>query len=478
MEKLLKKRTLAQLSKKAFNTPLFVTQESLAPIVNYLSDPERTLRLAQLETDDVEPEVLLRSDFGTDDDYRNYQLVEAGVNPKTMVGTVDIKGTLVNRAGQTQACVELTSYEKIKKTFESQIGLGAKTIVMQIDSGGGEAYRLFGAAKAVRKLADDNNVKIITYIDGTAASAAYGWASIADEIIANPQGRAGSVGVVVQLYNDSKALEKIGIERSFIYAGKNKIPFDDQGSFTEDFKTSLQNSVDKSYETFTTFIASNRNMSVDEVVKTNAKVFDADEALSVGFIDKIMELEEFEHYVSTTLSNSENNNSFRMSDDYNNKEENMDELAQLQAQLAKMTEDLTSAQASLKDQTDAVAKLTETQTNLQATVDTLTESLKSETEAKEALQKELDTIKADAITADRKQRLETVLGTENDQVAALLTSTENLSEEAFSSIVTAMSAKIEKEDKEMEEKGNGAEKQAAATNPFTEALLSKIKQTS
>ena len=30
----------------------------------------------------------------------------------------------------------------------------------------------------------------------------------------------------------------------------------------------------------------------------------------------------------------------------------------------------------------------------------------------------------------------------------------------------------------MEEKGNGAEKQAAATNPFTEALLSKIKQTS
>lgn len=471
----MRKRTLAQLSKKAFNTPLFVTQDSLAPIVNYLSNPERTLQLAQIEVDDNEPEVLLRSHFDSDDSYKSYQLREVGINPETMVGTVDIKGTLVNRAGQTQACVELTSYERIKKTFSEQIALGAKTIVMQIDSGGGEAYRLFGAANAVRKLATDNNVKIITYIDGTAASAAYGWASIADEIIANPQGRAGSVGVVVQLYNDSKYLDKIGLERSFIYAGKNKIPFDDQGAFTDDFKSSLQESVDKSYKTFTNFIATNRNMSVDEVVNTNAKVFDADEALSVGFVDKIMEVEDFEHYVST-LGNSENNSSFRMSDDINKQEENMDELAKLQAQLADMTTQLGNAQASLTEQTNAVAKLTEEQKTLQESVQTLTESLKLETEAKEALQNELNTIKADAITADRKQRLESVLGTENDQVTSLLTSTENLSEEAFSSIVTAMSLKVEKEDKEMEEHGKQAEQDTATTNPFQEALLKSIKK--
>ena len=92
------KRSLAHLSKKVFNTPLFITQESLAPIAEYFADPERTMKLAQFETD-VEETKLMRSDFGDEEAYRQYKLKQLGVNPETMVGTIDIKGTLVNRAG-------------------------------------------------------------------------------------------------------------------------------------------------------------------------------------------------------------------------------------------------------------------------------------------------------------------------------------------------------------------------------------------
>ena len=475
MENKLQKRTLTQLSKKVFNTPLFITQDSLAPIANYLSDPERTLKLMQYEKDIVVDKPLLRSDFDREEEYHRYRLESNGINPDTMVGTVDIKGTLVNKAGQTQACVELTSYEKLKATFESQIALGSKHIVMQISSGGGEAFRVFGTTNAVKKMAQDSGVKLTAYVE-SACSAAYAWASIADEVIIHPQGQAGSVGVVIQLYNDSKYLEKLGVERSFVYAGKNKIPFDSQGAFAEDFIEGLQKSVDKSYAQFTKFIATNRNLSVDAVIETNAKVFDADEALQIGFVDKIMEIEDFEHYLQSD-NQSQHNRSFTMNNDKtevtmskDNPVEQLTDLEKVQKQLADMT-----AQYGAKEQ-----ELNETlavKTSLDSTVAELTKQLADETEAKQKLLDEISTMKATAITADRKARLEDVLGTENEQVASLLASTAALEATAFDAILSAMSAKVETEDKEMQEKGNNA-KQDAQVPTYQERLKAVAAQKS
>ena len=448
------KRTLAHLSKKVYNTPLFVTQEGLAPIASYLSDPERTLKLMQYEQPIVEDKPLLRSDFDRDEEYRQYRLEKIGVNPETMVGTVDVKGTLVNRAGQTQACVELTSYESIKQQFTAQINEGVKTIVMQVDSHGGEAYRMGGTVNAIRKLASENDVKIIAYIDGTSASAGFGLASIADEIIANPQARVGSVGVVVQLYNDSKYLEKMGVERSFVYAGKNKIPFTEDGSFAEDFITDLQKSVDKTYKQFTNLIATNRKMTVDKVVETNAKVFDADEALSIGFVDKIMEIEDFEHYINTP-SNRSNTNTISY-------EENMTELEKLQAQLATMQTTLTASETSLTEKTTELSDLLATKESLDTTVADLQKQLTDSQASVTKLTEQLDGIQKDAVTVDRKTKLEATLGKDNEQVPQLLASTALLDEQAFTAVVSAMSAKVEKEEKSMTEVGNSANDNAPA----------------
>lgn len=474
------KRTLTNLSKKAFNTPLYITEDSLAPITNYLSDPERTLKLMQFEKEnsieDTTP--LMRSDFDRDEDYRKYVLESKGINPETMVGTIDIKGTLVNRAGQTQACVELTSYERIKSQFQAQVNEGVKTVVMQIDSGGGEAYRLFGSAKAVRKIADDNDVKIIAYSDGATCSAAFGWASIADEIIANPNARVGSVGVVIQLYNDSKYLEKLGVERSFVYAGKNKIPFDKAGAFTDDFISSLQESVDKSYTQFTNFIATNRNMSVDDVVNTNAKVFDAEEAMKVGFVDKIMEIEEFEEY----LNNSDNLTNVNRTPylNFNTSEtgKNMKTVEQLTTELDDANATIESKDKELNTLTESLTAEQDAKAELAAEIETLKQSLKDEQEAKESLSAEIDKMKADALTADRKAKLTEVLGSQNEQLDTLLTTTASLDDAAFSAIVSAMSTKIDKEDKEMNEIGQKGKEQKMDSDPFSDALKKSIQRNS
>lgn len=481
------KRTLTNLSKKAFNTPLYITEDSLAPITNYLSDPERTLKLMQFEKEnnieDTTP--LMRSDFDRDGEYRRYILESKGINPDTMIGTIDVKGTLVNRAGQTQACVELTSYERIKSQFQAQVNEGVKTVVMQIDSGGGEAYRLFGSAKAVRKIADDNGVKIIAYSDGATCSAAFGWASIADEIIANPNARVGSVGVVIQLYNDSKYLEKLGVERSFVYAGKNKIPFDKAGAFTDDFISSLQESVDKSYTQFTNFIATNRNMSVDDVVNTNAKVFDAEEAMKVGFVDKIMEIEEFEEYLnnSANLTNANqttyiNLNTSKTGKSMKTVEQLTTELDGANASLSVANETIESKDKELNTLTESLNTEQAAKAELASEIETLKQSLKDEQEAKESLSAEIAKMKADALTADRKAKLSEVLGSENEQLDTLLVTTASLDDAAFTAIVSAMSTKIDKEDQEMNEIGQKGKEQKMDSDPFTDALKQSIQRNS
>lgn len=439
---------------RVFNKPQFITVEAFQPLVDYLSNPERTVALKLSKPED---EVLkLRSDFESDNEYSRYKLKSLGINPDTNVGYLHIKDVLVNREGQLNAdCVELTSYEKLKKTFKAQVEYGITSCVLMVDSGGGEAYGCFEAANSVKKLAKENNIKLTAYVDGTSASAAFAWTSIADEVIANPMARVGSVGVVIQLYNDSKFLENIGIERTFVYAGGNKIPFDKDGGFSENFINSLQESVDKSYEKFYTFIANNRNMTAQQVIDTQASVYDADKALDVGFIDKIMEVDEFESY----MSNGEGSPTVQQlkSEDTQKGEklmtmENPNVDAQdktLQEQLTTLTEQLNSAESEKQKLNSQVLALQEKETSLQA-------QLASALADKAKAELDLETFKKTTEMNARIERLEAVFGSESEKVALYSEAFKDLPQSAFDAFVGEFEASLEKQDKEMEEKGHNA----------------------
>ena len=95
---------------------------------------------------------------------------------------------------------------------------------MDADSGGGEAYGMMETANEMRKIADANDVKFITYVDGYAASAMYGLSAASHEIIVNPDAQVGSIGVVVSLANYSEAEKQYGLKRVYVTAGESKVP--------------------------------------------------------------------------------------------------------------------------------------------------------------------------------------------------------------------------------------------------------------
>lgn len=215
------------------------------------------------------------------------------------IGLIDIHGSLTNKPVVSLCGATGTSYAGLLDQASSLIDTGCKTLVFDVSSGGGEAFNCFQTGNDLRKMADDNDVEIIAYVQDCAASAAYALTCIADEVIAHPQGMVGSVGVLVALMNNSKALEKAGVSRTFVTAGANKIPFDDNGEFREGFLADLQDQVNELYEQFCEHVSSYTGLSVEDVKATEASVFRAPKALELGLINSVMTNQEFADYLLT-----------------------------------------------------------------------------------------------------------------------------------------------------------------------------------
>ena len=414
-------------------------------IVEYMIDPVKTDFTRVVPTPEMK-----KSDFAREEEYRQYRLEQLNIDPETMQGVIKIEGTLVNRAGQVQACVELTSYEAIKQKMKAQIDMGVQEIVLLIDSGGGEAYGCFATAAAMRKMADDNNVNLVAYVDGYACSAAYALATSAHEIIANPQSTVGSVGVVVQLINNTEALKKAGYSRTFVYAGENKVPFDADGEFDKEFIGRIQSSINKTYKRFVNLVAVNRSLQEADVVKTQASVYDADEAMNIGFVDKLMETDEFFNERVPSLRQT-HNHSNQPKTEVNMTVEELQKLKEEAANTVLLNAE-TESVVSLAELADLREKATQLET-AQSSLLQLTTELSTANAKIEELEDSILSAKADAIVATRKAQLEEVLGTENDQVASILTATAGLDDNAFEMICTGYQASFDKKEAGFKEKG-------------------------
>lgn len=444
MTKQIKTRDLTRVKGKVYNTPLLITEEALLPITEYLKNPVRTGFESQQEDDFG----LLVSQMGVDftlSDYDQEQIrrmkVRAGIDPDTNIGTIPIEGVLVSKAGQVDGCVELTSYERLIQKVETQISLGVRHIIYMVDSGGGDAYQNATTAKKLRQITRDYGIRTTAYVDGSACSAAYMLASSADEVVSNPESSVGSIGVLVQLINNTKNLEKNGYERTFITAGANKIPFNDDGTFQKEFLDRIQTRVDRYYKSFTTGVAEMRNIPVEDVIKTEAQVFDADEALALNLIDKVMGYDEFSNYMqSKTMVTSSNTNIIM-----NNKE----------TKIMSEKDNKDNPQAS-----DALANQEKLQADLvqaQASIEQLTTSLATLQSSYDALVKEKADADALLIVTQRTNTLKALMGSENESVDSIVASTMLLSDDQFAVIAQSYKGQVEKMDDSHTEVGDGGE---------------------
>lgn len=467
------KRGSLTLARQVFNTPQLIIQDDLQAIAQYLVSRAN----GEVEITPKAQAVEVKEDLSTlsDQEQRERRYRQLGITNDGKRGNLEITGTLVAKSGEIDAdCMELTSYEKLFSTFQQQVNEGIEELVLHVDSGGGSAFTCFEMATEVKNLANEKGIKIYAYIDGMSASAAYAWTSIADEIVARPDAQAGSVGVVVQLINNSKMLENIGLTRTFVYNGEQKIPFLESGEFSPKFLSNIQTKVDKTGLEFNSFVAKNRNMKVEDVIATQAEVFDAEEALKVGFVDKIMTKSEFfNDYLPKAKSNQ---STYFLQSEENMSKEKLDTPAveELQAN-ADLPIQLSTALEQNKELTNQLVQVQESLTALEGEKSTLSSQLQELTEKYEQLEQEKVQQEAQAKMQKRQAMLEEALGKDNEKLQDILTSTEALSDDAFDIVAQGFGASVEKQQASLEEKG-GEGKHTETQLSFADKVQAQMKK--
>jgi len=397
------------------------------------------------------------------------------------IGVLNVTGLLVDKYDPElkwwYGDEGVTSYEELIDNVDTLLEAGAHTIIQYNNSGGGQAYGVFETANLIRKKLDEKEAVMITYSDGITASAAFALASVSDEIVANPDSDVGSVGVVVSLLDTSKYMEELGIKRLFITAGKGKVPYNDKGEFTQDFLDEIQAGVDKTYNKFTSHISANRPITQEQLVEIGAKVFDADEALDVGYVDKTMTREEFSNYFEDALEQKGNGNkmSFLSKLTKTPKKENQSMSVDITIAEEKLAEVRTAIEAEYAPKLSQLeASLTQAKAEFETKISEKDAEVAALKASLEAFEKEKNDKAAEAEAtkqATRLAQLKEVFGDVKGQELAAKYA--ELSDDLFNTTLEAVSGKAQAAAEELEEEEGDAGEELNLTPKTKEAAMAE-----
>lgn len=275
--------SLTRLLSKVYNTPHLITPQAFNVILDYFDKRNAA---------DFEPITVEASTVST-----------RPAAKKETLGYLSVDGSLTYRPVMTLCGEAGTSYQSLVEQTQELADAGVKRIVMEINSGGGEASHVFQAANDIRTICDDNEIELIGYADTLACSAAYALGCVCDQLIANPSADIGSIGCVVALLDTSKAMEKAGFKRIFITSGENKVPFDADGSFKESFLEDIQADVDRLNDEFAAHVSKHTGIDVDTIKGLEAKVFHAEAAKERGLVNAVMTNKEFGQFLAQLEGN-------------------------------------------------------------------------------------------------------------------------------------------------------------------------------
>ncbi len=189
------------------------------------------------------------------------------------IGLIEIKGVILD----SEPIVK-----HIKRFRKSD---HIKGILVRIDSPGGGVAASQEIYEALKKARDAGKV-VVASMSSVAASGGYYVACAADTIVANPGTTTGSIGVILNFFDFSDLLKKIGLRLNVVKSGK----FKDAGSFgrpmTPEDKAYFQQFVNDAYEQFVAVVAEARQMTREDVLKlADGRVFTGKQAFESGLVD-------------------------------------------------------------------------------------------------------------------------------------------------------------------------------------------------
>ena len=207
------------------------------------------------------------------------------------VAEIFIEGPLFQRGLSFYGFVWWDGYDLITERIGAALrDPEVDTIVVRIDSPGGDVAGLFEAARALKAAIAMSGKDVFVYVDEFCASAAYALACcLSTKGIYTPlEGQAGSIGVICRHAEYSKALEKAGIKVTEVTDPPGKTngfspfrPLDDDG------EERLREQVETYAETFINHVSECRGIAAKEVRKLDARMLIGQKAVDAKLCDGV-----------------------------------------------------------------------------------------------------------------------------------------------------------------------------------------------
>ncbi|EJF90502.1 S49 family peptidase [Bartonella tamiae] len=202
------------------------------------------------------------------------------------IPVVRLQGMIMDSSSPLRQTLSLGSCATVlEKAFGEK---DAPAVALSINSPGGSPVQSRLIYRRIRDLAEENNKKVLVFVEDVAASGGYMIACSGDEIFADPSSIVGSIGVVSSSFGFPELLKKIGVERRVYTAGKNKVsldPFQPEKKADIDHLKKLQLEI---HDTFITMVKNSRDKKLaDDETLFTGMFWTGTKAKELGLVDEL-----------------------------------------------------------------------------------------------------------------------------------------------------------------------------------------------
>lgn len=283
------RRDLPHLAALMFNRPLLIRSDVGRQLIDSIGP--RVLRGDPLNRADIATEferspLEARSGSGS-------RLAGGGYMALPGIAVLPIVGSLVRRGSWLDAECGMMSYGLITNAVtEILMDSGVRGLMLEFDSGGGEANGCFDCADFIRSASEATGKPVWTHVNEIMCSAAYALGSSGEQIWTARTGEIGSIGVLGAHVDVTERDKMEGVKWTYIYSGEHKVDGFPHTPLTEGAHARIQADCDHLYEMFLDLVSQNRGMTAEEIRATNADIYRGSLAVDAGLADEVGTLDE------------------------------------------------------------------------------------------------------------------------------------------------------------------------------------------
>lgn len=213
----------------------------------------------------------------------------AGYFAKEKIALIEIDGLIAGDEGGTVFDPRENTVAETKARLQrARRDPEVKAVVLRISSPGGEVTACDVIHHEILKFKKDTGIPVVASIGDRGASGGYYIAMAADTVFANPTAIVGSIGVILQHFDISELLTKVGVRTDPIKSAEKKDLNSPLRKMTEDERGVLQKVVDDLYERFVEVVVQGRpGLKREDVLPlADGRVVSGTEAAALKLVDR------------------------------------------------------------------------------------------------------------------------------------------------------------------------------------------------